>query len=108
MGDLGHEFPPRGACLQPRLTPGNAFVQGFETEFRAAPEPIWKDALATVPLKMTLSKPPTPQGFSGIQWIKVANEILSRVEEAVYMNLRQGKGASLAAPTCRPWRRAGS
>ncbi len=71
-----------------------AFVQGFETEFRAAAEPIWKDALATVPLKMTLSKPPTPQGFSGIQWIKVANEILSRVEEAVYMNLRQGKGFS--------------
>jgi uncharacterized protein DUF4157 len=82
----------KGTIVSPELD--YTLVKGFETEFRAAAEPIWKDVLATVPLKLTTAKPLTPQALSGIQWIKVANEILSRVEEAVYLNLRQGKGFS--------------
>ena len=82
----------RGGVIRPELD--FTFVQGFESEFRAAAEPIWKDVLAAVPLRIQLSTPLTPQKLSLIQWVKVANEILSRVEEEVYLRLRQGKGFS--------------
>jgi hypothetical protein len=82
-----------GSVVRPELD--FTFIQVFETEFRAAAEPIWKDALITVKLMIkNLAKPLTPQALSGIQWFKVENEILARVEESVYLNLRQGKGFS--------------
>ncbi len=81
-----------GSIVRPELD--FTFVNIYETELRAAAEPIWKDILAQVPLQASLPKTLTPQALSGIQWIKISNEILSRVEEAVYLNLRQGKGFS--------------
>jgi|GEM_PF-6688675 len=82
----------KGSIVRPELD--DTFAQGFETEFRAAAEPLWKDILATVPIQSSWSGIPTPHALTGIQWLKVANEILSRVEEAVYLNLRQGMGFS--------------
>lgn len=81
-----------GSIVRPELD--FTFVSIYETELRAAAEPIWKDILAQVPLQASMPKTLTPQALSGIQWIKISNEILSRVEEAVYLNLRQGKGFS--------------
>lgn len=69
-------------------------VRPFEAELRAAAEPIWADILAQVPLQPGSSLRLTPAALSGIQWIKISNEILSRVEEAIYLNLRQGQGFS--------------
>jgi hypothetical protein len=82
----------KGTIVRPELD--STFTDAFETEFRTAAEPIWKDALATVPLQSSAPSTLTPKGLSGIHWLKIGNEVLSRVEEAVYLNLRQGKGFS--------------
>ena len=81
-----------GAVVREELD--DEFVRPFEIELRAAAEPLWKDILAAVPLQPSEQRAQTPQDLSGYQWIKVKNEILSRVEEAVYLNLRQGRGFS--------------
>lgn len=70
------------------------FVDMFESEFRAAGEPIWKDALAAVPLQSSAPSGLNEKKLSGLHWLKVSNEILSRVEEAVYLRLRKGEGFS--------------
>lgn len=82
----------QGTIVRPELD--HNFVSRFEAEFRAAAEPLWTDILAQVPVQPGNSFKLTPQTLSGIQWIKVSNEILSRIEEVVYLRQREGKGFS--------------
>ena len=81
-----------GTTVSPELD--TELVAGFETEFRAAAEPIWTRVLAEVPKRPVAGVTLTPSSLSGIQWLKVSNEIVTRVEEVIYMNLREGRGFS--------------
>ncbi|MBN1814362.1 MAG: hypothetical protein JXA14_21155 [Anaerolineae bacterium] len=93
---------PRGALVQEEFD--YELTNMYRAQFEAAVEPFWKDVLSTK------SQIPIPrENFSkklsasiGIHWLRASNEIIDRVEEAVYLGQRAGKGFSMADLTGLP------
>ncbi len=79
--------------VHPELDP--QLVRRFGPRFEAVTRPLFQDLLLAAGQSATdaarLASP-----YAGLQWEKVANEVLSRVEEAVYLAMRAGRGFTLS------------
>jgi len=89
-----------------RKTPGGKVIHreldsnltgAFEARFVKAVEPMFNDALAHVAVNSGggLTKP-TANKLALLQWFRVENEIITRVEEQVYLALRAGRGFTIS------------
>jgi hypothetical protein len=81
-----------------------SLVMPFQRRFEAAVLPFWTEALTTRSVVLPSRIPVVAAAYAGIQWVKVANEILSRIEETVYLNLRMGQGFAEADLRALPQR----
>lgn len=85
-----------GPAVRPELDA--AFTAPYQPGFVAAAEPIWDSVLAGVTADPNSSlRNPTAQRLAHAQWtFRVENELLSRIEEAVYLALRAGRGFGIS------------
>jgi hypothetical protein len=83
--------PIREPALMTSLT------AGYKTQFTAATKPVFDDMLTKVKLKSGAATSAFNSGqLAAAQWFRVENEMLSRVEEEIYLALRAGKGFTTA------------
>ena len=73
----------------------SSLTAGYKSSFVAAVKPFFTDMLSTVTLSAKKA------GFNAdqlalIQWLRVENEMISRVEEEIYLALRAGRGFGLS------------
>lgn len=83
---------PGTSVIHPELD--TQLTSSYQTRFLSAVAPIWTLALAQVSASpgSLLGPSPTTTQLGNAQWMRVENEIISRVEEAVYLALRSGRG----------------
>ena len=75
----------------------SSLTAAFKTQFVAASTPIFEDMVKTVKLSGGATTPFLPPDRLALaQWFRVENEILSRVEEQIYLALRDGRGFTTA------------
>jgi len=84
---------PARATIHPELDAN--FTAAYQNGFNTAVTPLWQSALNSVATNAAGGlASPTPARLALAQWMRVENEILSRVEEAIYLALRSGRGFS--------------
>jgi hypothetical protein len=67
-----------------------SLVKRHATAFDNAVTPIWRDALTAGGLLTPAEVRRLAAAYPGLQWEKLADEFITRVEEAVYLKARQG------------------
>lgn len=86
---------PSGPTVHEELD--SKLVKAYESDFKAAVTPVWKKALRTRSTVVPADIPKKAAALASLQWwFKVSNEALSRVEEKIYLALRDGKGFTSA------------
>jgi len=81
---------PPGVIVRPELD--YELVKTYEGKFEKTVTPYWEEALRTKSNVDPALVPQKAKAQAGLHWIKSSNEILSRVEEAVYLAARDGRG----------------
>ena len=91
----GRKKTPSGPTVHEELD--SKLVKAYESDFKAAVIPFWKEALRTMSTVIPAQIPKKAEAFASLQWwFKVSNEALCRVEEKIYLALRDGKGFTSA------------
>lgn len=81
---------PNATPVVPALD--QALVRAFQTRFESTVEPFWLEIIVRAGNTPAAQQQTKANAFAGLQWVKVANEFITRVEEVVYMNARSGQG----------------
>jgi hypothetical protein len=81
---------PPGVIVRPELD--YELVKTYQDKFENTVTPFWEEALRTKSNVEPALVPQKAKAQAGLHWIKSSNEILSRVEEAVYLAARDGRG----------------
>jgi hypothetical protein len=97
---LSGEISAANRAARTSSPPGNVvrreldyrLVEPFHSKFEAAVAPLWTEALSTIGGVAAADLPTELGPQIALHWYKVNNEILSRVEEVVYLELREGRG----------------
>ena len=92
MENLTARATPRRKVINRELDA--QLTSSYKAQFLAAVAPIWTRALSTVTVSGTRPSSSTLSAnqLGSFQWFRVENEIVSRIEEAVYLALRAGRG----------------